>query len=407
MRSNGYILRTAVALAITAVFLTPVSAQQITVRDSNALNAAIRKLKPGDELLLAPGTYRPGIWIEKLTGTAAKPIVIRGSDPEKPPLFEGGAQAFHFSECAYVTLRNITVRGCRTNGINIDDGGSFDTPAHHITLENLTIEDIGPTGNRDGLKLSGLDDFVIRNVHIAGWGGSGIDMVGCHDGLIEDCRFEGKKGFSQDHAVQLKGGTRNVTVRTSFFLNAGSRAINLGGSTGLPYFRPQNAIFEAEDILIAGNRFVGSLAPIAYVNAHNGRVTQNTIYLPAKWALRILQETTVARFKPCQKCIFEKNLVVFDRQLSVFVNIGPNTAPKTFTFAGNAWYQKDGRRTPRLPAPEKNGIHQVDPVLKDAGTDKMRVTSKDPRLKGIGADAYHKGETKKAAEKPKPRMVLP
>jgi len=376
------------AFTITTIIFSA-TAQQITVRDSNALNAAIRKLKPGDELLLAPGTYSPNVRINALTGTAAKPIVIRGSDAANPPLFKGGSQALHFSECAYVTLRNIKVSGCRINGINIDDGGTFETPTHHITLEGITIEDIGPRGNHDGLKLSGLDDFVIRNARIAGWGGSAIDMVGCHNGRIEDSHFEGKQGFSQSSGIQLKGGTKNVTVRTSFFLNAGSRAINLGGSTGMPYFRPQNAIFEAEDIVIAGNRFVGSMAPIAYVNANNGRVAQNTIYLPGKWVIRILQETTAERFKPCQKCSFEQNLVVFDQRVNVFVNVGPNTAPKTFTFARNAWFQKDGRKAaPKLPAPEKAGIYHVDPKLEHPGTSKMRRTSPDARLKGIGADAY-------------------
>jgi len=378
------------AVLAGAMLAIPVSAQQITVRDSNGLNAAIRRLKPGDQLLLAPGTYQPGIYIKGLAGAAGKPIVIRGSDPDKPPLFNGGGQAFHLSDCVYVTLRDIVVRGCRTNGINVDDGGSLDTPAHHIILEHITIEDTGPKGNHDGLKLSGLDDFVIRNVRVAGWGGSGIDMVGCHNGLIEDCRFEGKKGFSQDSAIQMKGGSKNVTVRTSFFLNAGARAINLGGSTGLPYFRPQDAIFEAEDIVIAGNRFVGSTAPIACVNAHNGRVTQNTFYLPEKWLMRILQEMTGERFKPCQKCAFERNLVFFDRRLSVFVNIGPNTAPGTFTFTGNAWFQKDGKRSPQLPVPEKDGLYHLDPKLENAGTEKMRATSRDPRLRGIGADAYRK-----------------
>ena len=316
--------------------------------------------------------------------------MIRGSDPQRPPVFAGGSQAFHLIDCAHVTLRDVTVRGCSGNGINVDDGGTYDTPAHHIVIENVTIEDTGPRGNHDGLKLSGVDDFVVRGSRFAGWGGSAIDMVGCHDGVIEDCRFEGKSGFSQASAIQVKGGSRNVLVQANYFVDAGARSINLGGSTGLRFFRPQGATFEAEDIAVAGNRFVGGTAPVAFVNARNGRVVRNTIYLPEKWVIRILQEMTGDRFKPCQAGTFERNLVVFDRRVRTFVNIGPDTSPETFIFRGNAWYQVDGRTRPRLPAPEKAGVYQLDPKLENAGTPEMRVRSMDRRLRDVGADGYRK-----------------
>ncbi|MFT5468643.1 MAG: hypothetical protein ACI8UO_003754 [Verrucomicrobiales bacterium] len=105
----------------------------------------------------------------------------------------------------------------------------------------MVIEDIGPRGNHDALKLSGLSDFVVRNCTFAGWGGSAIDMVGCHNGLIDNCTFTGKDGFSQDNGVQMKGGSSKIRVTRSWFEHAGQRAINLGGSTGLPYFRPKDA----------------------------------------------------------------------------------------------------------------------------------------------------------------------
>ncbi|MDP6961413.1 MAG: right-handed parallel beta-helix repeat-containing protein [Dehalococcoidia bacterium] len=118
-----------------------------------------------------------------------KPIIITGADVRNPPLFTGGKEAI-------VVLRNIKVFGCTGNGINADDGGSYDTPSRGMVFENITIEDIGPTGNRDGLKLSGRNDFVVRNCKLSGWGGSAIDMVGCYNGVIEKCQIVGKKGFS-------------------------------------------------------------------------------------------------------------------------------------------------------------------------------------------------------------------
>lgn len=68
----------------------------------------------------------------------------------------------------------------------------------------------------------------------------------------------------------------------------------------------------------------------------------NTIYHPAKWAMRILQETTEKGFAPCRNGRFEHTLVVFRKaDVPVFVNVGPNTQPETFKFADNLWFCED------------------------------------------------------------------
>lgn len=377
---------------LIAVLLFAMNAEtrgaEVRVKNSSELGGAVRNLRPGTSLLLEPGEYSGGLYLSDVKGTADMPIVIRGIDPNDPPVFSGGGQALHLADCSYLTLSNIKAKGFPGNGINIDDGGSFETPAHHIVVENVTILEIGPKGNHDALKMSGVDHFTVRKCRFEGWGGSGIDMVGCHHGVVEDCTFTGRLGFEQSNAVQLKGGTEDVLVQCCFFENAGQRAINLGGSTGLQFFRPEVRDYEARDITIAGNRFVGSMAPVAYVTANGGHVHHNTIILPDKWALRILQETRDTRFKPCHDGIFEHNLIIFDSKVQIFVNEGPGTFPETFTFNHNAWHDIDRYRKPTLPTPETNAIY-----LRDITAD--RATLKDPtfdldydRSEEIGARAY-------------------
>ena len=382
------------ALAAVVVLSGMASAgQTVSVNDSSGLRRALRDAGPGTRIMLAAGEYRGGVTINAVSGTKDAPVVIAGRDPRNLPVFEGGGGvALHLVDCSHVTLRNIRVSGYPGNGINADDGGTYDTPARGLRFENLVIERTGPKGNHDALKLSGLDEFLVRGCTFAGWGGSAIDMVGCHDGTVDRCAFIGLDGFSQANAIQTKGGSARILVHRSFFRNAGQRAINLGGSTGEPYFRPRGANYEATDIEIAGNRFVGSPAPVAWATAKGGRVHHNTIYMPEKWVLRILQEKPTDRYVRCREGVFEHNLVVFDRRVRVFVNIGPHTKPETFTFRHNAWYQADGSRRPRLPAPEQNGIYGIDPKLKQPGTPKMTIESDDPRLQGIGADAYRPKE---------------
>lgn len=374
-------------LLVTTVAL-PSSAADRAVRNAAELRAALAGAKAGTTILIAPGEYGSGFDLRGVAGTAAAPIVIRGADPQRPPTFTGGRLAWAVSDCSYVTLKGLSVRGSTGNGLNVDDGGTADTPAHHITIEDVTVSDVGPRGNLDGLKMSGVDDFVVRRCRFEGWGGSAIDMVGCHRGVVEECRFTGKEGFSQDNAVQMKGGSSDILVQTSVFHRAGQRAINLGGSTGLQFFRPRVGDSEAARITIAGNRFFGSLAPVSFVSADGGRVVRNTILFPERWVVRVLQEQTDPRIKPCHSGVFEENLIVFDRRVAAFVNVGPNTAPQTFIFRKNAWFQTDGQARPLLPTPEQNGLYQVDPRLDRSDTPEARVTSPDPRLKGVGAEGY-------------------
>lgn len=382
----------AVQRTLVAAFLLmavePVLGDTVTVRNAAELRDELRRARPGTTIRLAQGDYGNGVLVDKVKGTKDRPILITGADEGAPPLFEGGKEALHFVDCSYVTLRNVRVSGSTANGINADDGGSYDSPSVGMVFENLVIENIGPTGNRDGLKLSGLNHFTVRNCRFSGWGGSAIDMVGCHEGVIDQCRFVGKEGYSQATGIQAKGGSESVSIRRCFFKNAGQRAINLGGSTGLRFFRPKLRDYEAKSIVVEGNHFVGSMAPVAYVTSVHCQVRRNTIVHPEKWVLRILQEQPTDAFQPCQQGVFEANLVVFDQRVRTFANVGPNTRPETFSFRKNAWFCSDGDRRPALPSRETEGVYQVDPKLENAGMPGMRMTSKDPRLREIGAHAF-------------------
>ncbi len=386
-------MRLPAILALTSVLaLGPAScesdAEQRRVSNTDELRQALSGAPPGTHLLLEPGQYAGDLYVEGLQGEEGKLIVIAAADPQTPPRLVGGAQAIHLSDAAYVELRDLVISGQSGNGLNIDDGGTFDTPAHHITLTRLTVTDTGPRGNRDGIKLSGVEDFVVRDCRIERWGdgGSGIDMVGCHEGLIEGCRFTAREGLGGS-GVQAKGGSAGVTVRRCLFDRAGGRAVNIGGSTGLQFFRPQGVGYEARDITVEGSVFIGSQAPFAFVGVDGATVRYNTVYLPEKWALRILQETTEPGFVPCRDGVFCHNIVVFqsDKWSEGGVNIGPNTAPASFVFEGNLWYCRDrpDRSIPALPTEETGGLYGQDPLLADPPSGDFTLKEGGP-AEGLG-----------------------
>ncbi len=287
----------------------------------------------------------------------------------------------------------MKVSGCTGNGINADDAGNPKEPSVGMVFQNIFIEDIGPKGTCNGLKLSGLDNFTVRECTFSGWGGSAIDMVGCHDGVLQNCVFLGKAGFSQDTGVQFKGGSERIMLKQNFFKRAGSRAINLGGSTDLEFFRPKVRNYEAKDIEVAGNHIIGSRSPIAFASSIQCTVRHNTIVNPENWVLRILQEQPTDKFLPCQEGVFKNNLIIFDRRVKDFANVGEDTKPETFLFTGNAWFCTDGNRRPTLPTQETGGIYQVDPMLENAETTEPKFGSNDPRLLKIGAHAFQEVST--------------
>ena len=340
---------------------------------------------PGDTIYVHEGIYNGGIFVGDLQGTAAAWIYIHAA-PGEEVIFEGGNNAWQFSDAAYLHIRGFTYEHQTGNGLNFDDGGSYVTPAHHVIFEHCIFRDMSASGNNDLLKLSGLDNFEIRQCTFLNGaeGGSGIDMVGCHDGLIKNCHFENLGSNS----IQAKGGTRNIRIQANFFRNGGARAVNLGGSTGLQFFRPIDAPYEAAELKVYSNIFIGSEAPIAFVGCINSEVVNNTMYLPGKWVLRILQETVdLTRFPPCGFNTFRNNIIYLDNQVTVECNIGPDTAPETFTFSNNLWYhsQDSGWSGPGLPVSDLKNIIGEDPMFADAAQEDFSLLAGSPAI-GHGLD---------------------
>jgi hypothetical protein len=351
-------------------------AQEVRVNDPVTFRDAVAAAKPGTRILLAPGEYGGGHSFQNVRGTREQPVLIAAADPARPPVFRGRGAGLHLSNPAHLELRDLAFVGQSGNGVNIDEGGKRGE-AVGIVLRGLRVQDVGSRGNQDCIKLSGIGDFTVVGCTIEGWGaggGSGIDMVGCHRGIIEKNTFRHSNAHGSS-GVQCKGGSGSIVIRENVFDDAGGRAINIGGSTGLQYFRPPlktgQEHAEARDIRVERNRFKGSLAPITFAGADGGIVRFNTFESPGKWIIRILQETREPGFVPCRNGQFTDNVIVFqsNRWSEGGVNASDGTAPETFQFARNWWYCSDApeRSRPRLPVAEKDGVYGRDPATARPG----------------------------------------
>jgi hypothetical protein len=323
------------------------------------LQAAAAVAIAGDTILINAGTYAGGAYIENLKGTPEAWITIKGNGVA---LFNGGSQAFHLTDPAYVRIEGLTFDAQTGNGVNIDDGGTYDSPAHHIVINLCEWKGMNASGNNDELKMSGVDDFVVSNCIFSNGaaGGSLVDMVGCHNGVFENNIFV----HGGSNSIQAKGATKDIVIRRNSFVFGGQRAINIGGSTGLSFFRPLGTLYEASDIKVYSNIFEGAMAPIAFVGAVNCEVVNNTIVRPERWAIRILQETTEPGFLPCGNNTFRNNIVIHNSAQPA-INIGGNTAPETFTFSNNLWFNPDNASWggPNTPVSEPGSLVNVDPLI--------------------------------------------
>lgn len=342
---------------------------------------AAGKAVPGTKINLLAGKYPVDKAIINLHGTASKPVAIIA---EGEVVFDAGGvedSLLRFSDPRFVVLQGFTLQNSLIHGINIDDGGGYDTPAEHVIIRNLTFRNIGVGGNHDCLKMSGVDRFMVLNSRFDDCDhGEAIDMVGCHQGIIRGNVFSN----IPINAINTKGGSADILIEANRFSDVRERAINAGGSTGKDYFRPIDAPHEAARIRMLSNIIERTGVPVAFTGCDHCVFANNTIIYPKTHMAAILQESTDKRFVPSRHGQFVNNLIVFN-QSDVdenYVRAGKHTAPETFTFGNNFWYALDdsgftGPSFDRGVPPETSSVNQRDPQFNLAGGD-YHITLSSP-----------------------------
>jgi hypothetical protein len=348
-------------------------------QDYQTLAAAAARAKPSDTILFHAGIYQGGENIVRLQGKPGKPITLM-SRAGDTVVIRGGTAGWALHQAARLHIRGLIFEQQTGNGFNMDDGGLYDSPSHHIVFTGCTFRNIQASGNNDLLKLSGLDSFEIRDCIFRNGakGGSAIDMVGCHYGVIAGCHFENMGS----NAIQAKGGSQFIRIERNYFNNCGERTLNLGGSTGLPFFRPQNAVFEAADLQVYANLIIGSISPVNFVGCTRVEVINNTIYKPEKWVLRILQENKdTARFISCGNNSFRNNIIYRGNNVAYDCNIGAGTDARSFQFSHNLWYNDENPHWTgpvNLPVEDPGHIVGLNPLFANIAAYDFSITPNSP-----------------------------
>ena len=188
--------------------LTAASARAATINVAPGDSyAKIEAAKPGDEVVIAPGTYGFRVYLTQ-KAPADKPIVIRAADPTNPPLWDLGAGYVENAPGSYTA--SDRGRGCwqLSGATNIQISGLVITGCHSADADSAGLRYYEGTS---GIVLSNI---VFRGNDNGLTGGSQASQI-----TVEFCEFDANgtlqaSSSSPSHNIYVYGG--DFTLRYSF-----------------------------------------------------------------------------------------------------------------------------------------------------------------------------------------------
>jgi hypothetical protein len=348
--------------------------------------AAANSALPGDKIILEPGEYVGSIKIKDVKGTKKNPIMIIGAENHQSIIKDAGT--FHLSNSSYIIINQIKIENKFANGINIDDAGTIIYPSKDIILDNLIISNVYKNNNGiypNCIKMAGVDDFIIKNSDLSDCSSTGIDLVGCHNGIIINNYI-----YDVGHGAQIKGGSSNVTVHGNLFENINSRGVNMGGGTGSQFFRPAltgTNDYEALHLRTTSNIFLNPLDGISYTGCFECLVANNLFYKPTTRIIRILRGSQFSGIILAGNSEYVNNIIVFDNSIVTRTNVDMDSTKvdeETFRFANNLWYPTGSfdydSYKGYVPTIEINPIKDLDPLFVDVSNKNFHLQSQSPAI---------------------------
>jgi len=211
-------------LVLAMLAASSVQSSEYPVNPDTELPSVVKRLGPGDTLVLGPGKYSKGLVLDGLRGTAAAPIGIEGTGAAIVAASE--RDGILVRDCAYLTLSGLTVRQAQRAGILVSG-------SQHVTVRNCRI-----TGNgRWGIQTC-LSDFVtVTGCEVSGSGREhGIYFSTTDHPTVRDCRVHHNAGCGVHlNGDKGEGGDGMITgaliEKNEIYENGrkGGAAINMDG----------------------------------------------------------------------------------------------------------------------------------------------------------------------------------
>ncbi|MEW7289619.1 cellulase family glycosylhydrolase [Aquimarina sp. 2304DJ70-9] len=263
---------------------------------------AMRNAKPGDEIIVASGTYvapekvsiggRAARFLSQKDGTSSKPIIIRGKNPSNPPILKGPDNRYD----GYVM--RIMGDYWKIEDLILEEGSKglvFDN-ANHGIIENVVVRELGEEGIhlRDGSSNNLVKNCKVYNTGIKKPGiGEGLYVgsdKGQHDEYDRDCNNNTIDGCIVGpnvtaEGVDVKEGTKNTIIRNCTFSakgisgeNSADAFIDLKGAYGFVYNNTFN--LDGSNVINAGVDFLDR--GTGYNTGYRNAIFNNTFNLEGR-----------------------------------------------------------------------------------------------------------------------------
>jgi hypothetical protein len=288
----------AAGLAAALAALAAAGCAGSAVSTVEQLHQAVRAAKPGDEIVIAPGTYRllytlrlsePGVTLRGATGRRDDVVLVGGGmNVDRSP-----AEAV-IIEADDVTIRDLTLRDFWKHGLHIRAEADTDgTWIYNVKTVNIGERHVkGSMGWRGGYWT---DDVVIERLHMLqteprgirpGHPVSpedyigGIDVMRARNWVIRDCLAEGIRGATGggNAAIFIWNGVENVLIERNRILGC-CKGIALGNPSGpgAGQHHATGGIIRNNFILRSSGTDLNNIG-LELCNAKDVKVYHNTIY---------------------------------------------------------------------------------------------------------------------------------
>lgn len=260
-------------LVLIVMLAGPAPAADIRVGPgARGLAEAVARAAPRDRLLLAPGTYKGPIVIDK-------PLTLEGTDGA---VLDGGGAGSALKVLAPdVSIRRLTLKNSGIRGEDYDSGIYIEQGADHPVIENNILED-----NLFGIVLHGCNDATVRDNRIANrndlWlndRGNGIHVWNSTGSLIEGNAVEGGRDgiyIEVSHGNVIRGNRlENLRFAIHYmYANRNEIADNLSIRNHVGF-----ALMYSNQLKILRNVSVGDLQHGLMLHTmHDSEVAKNYIY---------------------------------------------------------------------------------------------------------------------------------
>lgn len=354
-------------------------------------------VKPGDEIILMPGSHRPAE-LHNLQGTADQRITIRGLDEDHPALIEAGRYGLRLHDPRWLIIKDLKIEGAAVTGLVLDraadqeatrqaadaqggaspaTGSKSPTPGH-ILLQRVAIHSTGPTGKRHALELNSLVSVRIEDCRFDAWAGSAIEIAACEDVQIRRCTFTGRDDHSQTDGVRVWGGSDRVLVDQCMFHQAAARCIVMGADDDLTGFHPAvsddakaGSVIQARRVTVTRNVIRGGGIPLFLAHADSCMIRNNTIVRPSVTVIAVDDTSKDATLASTRGTVVGANLIVWQAgDIRKLAEVVPSAGPECLVLEENLWWSTESAEEraslgPLPVTPQWPQVMDLDPQLDD------------------------------------------